>query len=391
MMTRKAHALGMSRTHYANASGLPNDEQITTAHDLSILGRAIQDRYPRYYHYFSTRVFYYAGTVSPNHNHLLDHVEGMDGIKTGYTRASGFNLLTSVKRDGHYIVAVVMGGSSAASRDREMARLIEDDIDQGSMVRTAAAISEAPEKVAVLDRPEREIEHETQDRDTDIVTPQKPEFAPAVRASVKPQPLKSEAVPAPAPVQVASISPEMPPVRPRPAVVSGVAKPAPLEANSQQPALPAQHHAVLDGSTTTSLLTASNVPSRTATPSNLRWVVGPAAAANKDKTELQKSAKAEPAGETVKPMDSNHPAIQHTGWMIQIGATDDIAKANELLARAKSQGHHALNSAQAFTEKVQKGSETLYRARFAGLEEDSAESACKALKHSGFSCFATKN
>ncbi len=112
-MTQKAHALGMNNTHFANASGLPNDEQVTTAHDLAILGRAIQERFPRYYHYFSTHVFYYAGAAITNHNHLLDRVEGMDGIKTGYTRASGFNLLTSVKRDGHYIVAVVLGGASA--------------------------------------------------------------------------------------------------------------------------------------------------------------------------------------------------------------------------------------------------------------------------------------
>ncbi len=114
MMTRKAHALGMSRTHYANASGLPNDEQITTAHDLAILGRAVQERFPRYYHYFSTRSFTFHGIAYHNHNHLLGRVEGMDGIKTGYTRASGFNLLTSVKRDGHFIIAVVLGGASSA-------------------------------------------------------------------------------------------------------------------------------------------------------------------------------------------------------------------------------------------------------------------------------------
>ena len=77
--------------------------------------------------------------------------------------------------------------------------------------------------------------------------------------------------------------------------------------------------------------------------------------------------------------------------MIQIGATADISKATELLARAKSEGRKTLTTAQAFTEKVQKGSETLYRARFAGLEADSAERACKTLKRSGFSCFATKN
>ncbi len=100
----------MNRTRFVNASGLPDDAQITTARDLSILGRAVQERFPRYYHYFSTHAFYYAGATILNHNHLMDRVEGMDGIKTGYTQASGFNLLTSVKRDGRYIVAVVMGG-----------------------------------------------------------------------------------------------------------------------------------------------------------------------------------------------------------------------------------------------------------------------------------------
>ena len=100
LMTRKAHALGMSRTLYRNASGLPNDEQITTARDLTILARATEERFPRYFKYFSTHEFAYGGEIIGNHNHLLGRVDGVDGIKTGYTRASGFNLLTSVHRDG---------------------------------------------------------------------------------------------------------------------------------------------------------------------------------------------------------------------------------------------------------------------------------------------------
>src|SRR3984893_16311888 len=141
LMTLKANALGMNSTHFANASGLPNGEQVTTAHDLAILGRAIQERFPRHYRYFATHAFYYDGATIVNHNHLLDRVEGMDGIKTGYTRASGFNLLTSVKRNGHYIVAVVLGGPSARARDKIMADLIEDQIENGATVRTASSIS----------------------------------------------------------------------------------------------------------------------------------------------------------------------------------------------------------------------------------------------------------
>ena len=119
MMTRKAHALGMANTTYRNASGLPNDQQITTARDLTVLARSLEDRFPRYFRYFSTEEFEYAGQTIGNHNHLLGRVDGVDGIKTGYTRASGFNLLTSVHRDGRSIVAVVMGGRSAPARDRD--------------------------------------------------------------------------------------------------------------------------------------------------------------------------------------------------------------------------------------------------------------------------------
>ena len=109
LMTQKAHSLGMTHTFYHNASGLPDMRQITTARDLSLLGRAIHDRFPRYYHYFSTPSFTYAGSFMPNHNHLMSRVTGMDGIKTGYTNASGFNLLSSVNRGGRHIVSVVMG------------------------------------------------------------------------------------------------------------------------------------------------------------------------------------------------------------------------------------------------------------------------------------------
>ena len=142
MMTRKAHALGMSRTTYVNASGLPDDRQITTAHDLAVLGRAVQERFPRYFRYFSTHSFDYAGETIGNHNHLLGRVDGVDGIKTGYTRASGFNLLTSVHRDGRSLVAVVMGGPTAYARDRLMEQLIAQHIASATTAHTATMIAD---------------------------------------------------------------------------------------------------------------------------------------------------------------------------------------------------------------------------------------------------------
>jgi D-alanyl-D-alanine carboxypeptidase len=143
LMTRKAQALGMAHTVYRNASGLPNDEQVTTARDQALLGRAIQERFPRYYKYFSTRVFEFRGEEIGNHNRLLGTVDGVDGIKTGYISASGFNIITSVHRDNRYLIAVEFGGSSAGSRDERMRELIHDHIAEASVQHTATAIAEA--------------------------------------------------------------------------------------------------------------------------------------------------------------------------------------------------------------------------------------------------------
>ena len=137
LMTQKARTLGMAHTTYVNASGLPDDDQMTTARDLALLGRAIADRFPRYYRYFATPAFVYHGAAMRNHNHLLGAVAGVDGIKTGYTRASGFNLVTSVHRDGRYLVAVVLGGHSAFARDAHMRELINSHIREAALRRTA--------------------------------------------------------------------------------------------------------------------------------------------------------------------------------------------------------------------------------------------------------------
>ncbi len=143
LMTAKARALGMSSTTYVNASGLPADEQITTARDQAVLGRAIQQRFPGYYAYFATPSFRYRGVDMHNHNALLGQVKGVDGIKTGYTDASGYNLVSSVRRDDRHIVAVVLGGTSNAARDARMRQLIEDHIVRASTRRTAPMITEA--------------------------------------------------------------------------------------------------------------------------------------------------------------------------------------------------------------------------------------------------------
>ena len=142
-MTAKARALGMAGTTYVNASGLPAEAQITTARDQALLGRAIQHRFPFYYQYFATPSFKYKGTEMRNHNSLLGNVKGVDGIKTGYTEASGYNLTSSVRREERHIVAVVLGGTSNGARDARMRQLIEEHIMRAATLRTAPLIAKA--------------------------------------------------------------------------------------------------------------------------------------------------------------------------------------------------------------------------------------------------------
>ena len=125
MMTRRARALGMSNTTFRNASGLPHRRQLTTARDLATLARALRNDFPEYYHFFSTARFSYKGLSHRNHNKLLARYDAVDGIKTGYIHASGFNLAASVKRDGRRLIGIVMGGRSPRSRDRHMIGLLE--------------------------------------------------------------------------------------------------------------------------------------------------------------------------------------------------------------------------------------------------------------------------
>jgi len=130
-MTQKARQLGMSSTVFRNASGLPNSEQITTARDMARLAHALMRDYPHYYGIFSVQSYPFRGRVLENHNRMLGSYEGADGLKTGYTVASGFNLVMSAMRDNKRLIGVVMGGNTAGMRDRIMAELMDRGFASG--------------------------------------------------------------------------------------------------------------------------------------------------------------------------------------------------------------------------------------------------------------------
>lgn len=161
-MTQRARALGMDRTTFANASGLPDSRQVTSARDMAMLALAMLRDHPRQYRYFSTSEFVFRGTVHHNHNRLLGSYDGVDGIKTGFINASGFNLVASAQRDGRRVIGVVFGGNTGRSRDAHMASLLDDGFrmigvggprdSDAPLVRVADQKKAPPSKAEVLSK-----------------------------------------------------------------------------------------------------------------------------------------------------------------------------------------------------------------------------------------------
>lgn len=148
LMTAKAEAMGMTNTTFKNASGLPNSQQLSTARDMSILAERLLEDHADYYGYFANTKFSWGRANYQNHNKLIGKVAGVDGIKTGYTRASGFNLMASAKRRGRRVVAIMFGGSTARSRDQHVSDLIEaayksfEDSDEAPELRMRMTFSD---------------------------------------------------------------------------------------------------------------------------------------------------------------------------------------------------------------------------------------------------------
>ncbi|MFD2250625.1 D-alanyl-D-alanine carboxypeptidase [Pseudochelatococcus lubricantis] len=350
MMTQKARALGMSRTTFRNPHGLPaNPPNITTARDLTILGRAIQDRFPRYYAYFGTRTFNYGSRSIGNHNRLLGRVEGVDGIKTGYTRASGFNLLTSLRTDSRHVVATVLGGRSGAQRDQRMEVLLAQSLpDASTGRRRTALVVEAPSA--------RNVEAPVR------VASAEPVYVPPS------QPLSNTV-----PLQIGKPI-DLSNIRPVVASASG-ATVTPSSGPAAQ-------------SSTSGALAYADAPAPAPRPAEATVTL---ASVQPDRT-LEKKALAKlaatPAVEApAQPAAAS--AARAPGWIIQLGASADEDKAHHILQQAKSKSRGLLANASPFTEKVVRGNVTLFRARFSGFDPEGAQAACKTLKRSGFDCFAT--
>jgi D-alanyl-D-alanine carboxypeptidase len=159
MMNLKARQIGMSQTHFENASGLHNVRQVSSARDMSKLAIYLMNTYPNYYHYFSLKEFTFNGKVNRNHNRLMETYRGMDGLKTGYIVPSGFNLVASAKRGNTRLIGVIFGGKSTAARNTQMANLLDAGFAGKSLITQNEAPVEktkpARQTVLTLDAPSR--------------------------------------------------------------------------------------------------------------------------------------------------------------------------------------------------------------------------------------------
>jgi D-alanyl-D-alanine carboxypeptidase len=329
IMTAKAHALGMTRTTYRNANGLPNTAQMTTARDQARLGIALRQHFPQYFGYFSTQSFKFGNRIIRSHNRLVGSVRGVDGIKTGYTRAAGFNLVSSVQVDGKSIVGVVLGGASTPARDNQMRNLIASYLPKAS----------------------------TRGGSSNLVAQ-----APKISAET--------VVPVTVPKQdVASVAAavELPRSHPAPTSRDQVA--------SAQAAYADTSAAKSDNP----LLQEMPQPTRVKTqPVKQASVAVPTPA-----PAYMPPEQGDTSIDTVTTASTKE--IQPSGWVVQIGVSASREAAMDLLDGAKTKGGKALRSAKPFAVAYA-GS---YRARFGGFDDQKdAVNACNSLKRAGVKCWA---
>jgi D-alanyl-D-alanine carboxypeptidase len=378
MMTAKARALGMNQTTYRNASGLPDDQQITTARDQAILGRAIQDRFPNYYHYFATRTFEYRGHAIRNHNHLLGTVDGVDGIKTGYIHDSGFNIVTSVRRANHHLIAVVFGGRSAPARDARVKSLIDNNINIAAVKRTAPPVVEGWE-TALARKDHIDKDKKDKEKDDDRTGSAPVRVASVTRASDAPLPGSTDPI-KPNAVKTVAVHPG--------SMRTAALTPLPSESRQLSPVPPESTQATI-----TTVVTVKTEQSPPVAPPLPAPAVPQPPVAKTDPSPPAAPAKMASAA-PIAPNATRAPqpaAKPRTGWIIQIGALPDERDAWQRLELAQTKVKDLLGKADPFTERVEKGEKVLFRARFAGLEKNQAEIACKHLKRSDIPCMLVKN
>ncbi len=451
LMTRKARALSMSKTTFRNASGLPNSQQLTTARDMLTLALRLQDEFPEHYEVFATQRFSYAGKSYRNHNTLLRSYRGTDGIKTGYTRASGFNLVSSVHRGQKHLIAAVFGGKTAGRRNARMRTILDRSLIKASTRRTRQRITR-PE---LIDKP-RQVSRPLLSK----LAPTNPPPLPSATPPAGPTDIAAQVQPdtdtaagtgrRKTDMSATSTSQNISIARVRRiGVASRLARrrAAADDARHYQPTSAKEPRSISEliastastpgtgrrglgtqvngaitpapSSATPVGLSVAPVPARDASPPNgpalgrqpstfqaqlsnilathhpelLETQTEPAAsvARHNEATRAHVSPALRPAIPTATPLSREASFAAASGThLIQIGAYNTADEAQRQLQAIRKRAEPLLSRAAPITETVTRGQRRFYRARFAGFDSQSATSACQELRRRSIDCFVAR-
>ena len=344
-MTSTARNIGMSRSTFLNASGLPNSGQVTTARDMATLGLRLMRDFPQYYPYFRTRSFVYQGRTIKGHNRLLGSYEGTDGIKTGYINASGFNLVSSVRRGDKRLVGVVLGGKSGASRDAYMKQMLSRNFDDATGGSTIAAYAGSSKGAKATDE--------------------------------KQTAAAEEAAPAAKPARKETAAKRLP---------SRKSKSTEEQAAATGAAEPSEQGDTADGvDSMASLAAQAAAPTTTGTTTPIEQPAAPAAEVETvpqpmgdETTAAQQRADQAQMASIAAGADS--------GWTITLGEYATKADAQAVLQMTRKRTPDVISGKTAQTVMVEKKGKITYRARFTGFDESTAVVACKAIKKKKTPC-----
>ena len=327
LMTRQAQALGMKHTRFYNPSGLPDPDQVTTAHDMAVLGAALILHYPQYYSYFSHDSFTYAGIYHHNHNHLMDRYDGMDGIKTGYIRASGFNLVASAKRNGIRLIGVVFGGRSATARDNKMAQLLDQSFTMAQAENRSGRITLANGEGDSSDAANENGEYVT------------------------------------LPAKVSAIFPSRNNV---------------VQTYASYPTASTAHSSLQDQ--------VQQLADQGQTPQTQILQIQPQQATAASPAPQQPA----PAQQKVAMLTAPVPHARVSNWGIQVGAYSDPSIGQQALSDLVTSMPDLLGGAAPDVQKVSAGGVVMYRARLMSLDKKTAQSVCSYLIQRGKSCLTVE-
>ncbi|HZY68211.1 MAG TPA: serine hydrolase [Devosia sp.] len=376
-MTSTAKALGMNKTTYANASGLPDKRQVTTVRDQAILAAAVYEHFPDYYKYFQTKSFSYGKRTYGNHNNLLGK-NGVDGIKTGYINASGYNLMTAARTDGKHLVVIAFGFNKGSSRDAKVRELVNEYLPKarsGSYLQ--AAMIPEPGRVGSASNPV--IRMASAPVPMPLPSFRGVESALMTEAPASPQIGVGDIDTG---VTVASIAPD-PVGRPvdlaMPEAIVAVEQAVPTDRTTLGEVVGAFTDAYLGAPPAPLGVTRASAP-----------IVPPVGIGEGgEPVDLMTSGSVQQVAEA--PVQQAMPSALPSGWIVQIGAAPSETGANTLLSDATGK-ISSLTGFSPFVQRFEKDGQTFFRARFGGFSgKDAANEMCKQLKQVKMSCLAMQS